>query len=592
MPRALPPAEALTLVPLADIAKGGMGSVQLCRVDGGRLGGRALAVKRLNPELERDPQFVNMFLDEMWMTAAIRSPHVIHVEAWGEDAQGHYLAVELVEGVSLSRLSKESRAAKEPFSERTVAFVLSQICAGLEAAHALTDETGAPLEMVHRDLTPGNILVGFDGLVKIADFGIAKANARLTQTTAGTMKGKPSYMAPEQARGFPVDARADLFSLGVIAYELLAGTRPWVGATDFEVLLAVSSKEPADLSSHRKVDPVFLEITRTCLQKDRDKRFRSAAEIRQRLDAWRRARGFEADDPASLASFVRRNTPKQLDWFQRALAGTQRGGATFKDVEDQIDQARRPSKSQDPKSGPRGGIPTGTMPLMPPPAGSLTSPESAVRPVTPGAVPVPSAPPRRDAPEVDDLAKTRMVVDDLAATRMVDDLAQTRMVEPRGRAPVGGLGGTVAYSPDELAKGPRQGPAGQPAPPPPVPQSPISGSGGAGDLGLPPPRPGAAVGRGSVGGGSGPSSSPFGHVGPPSQRGWTGPGPSGPASQGFAPPPPSSARERFVFQSGPLPVAPKKGGAGKVVALLVLVFLLFAAASAAYFMRARLGLLR
>src|SRR5687767_14115941 len=118
---ALPPAEALDLVPLADIARGGMGMVQLCRVAGGRLDRRALAVKRLNPAIEQEPEFVNMFLDETWITATINSPHVVKVEAWGRDDYGMYLAVELVEGVSLSRLVKESKEKQEPFAERTVA---------------------------------------------------------------------------------------------------------------------------------------------------------------------------------------------------------------------------------------------------------------------------------------------------------------------------------------------------------------------------------------------------------------------------------------------------------------------------------------
>ncbi len=521
MPRALPPVEALDLVPLADIARGGMGSVQLCRVSSGRLGGRVLAVKRLNPELESDPQFVNMFIDETWMTAAIASPNVIRVEAWGQDALGHYLAVELVQGVSLSRLVKESRAKKEPFSERTAACILSQICAGLEAAHTLKDDTGALMNLVHRDLTPGNILVGFDGMVKLADFGIAKANARLTETTAGTMKGKPSYMAPEQARGTSVDSRADLFSLGVMAYELLGGQRPWVGANDLEVLIAVSSNEPVDLSQLRQVDPMFLEITRGCLQKDPDRRFSTASEIQRRLTNWRRSRGFEQGDLESLGEFVRRNTEKQLDWFSRALAGSQRDGATFKDVEEQIDKARKPSASQGrrmpspqggataqpvvstappptaPGSNPGNRFPTAPSPGM---SAGMTIPISAhLRP--PGQLPPATRPPK---PEVDDLAATRYVVpksqpfDDLAATRIVDDLAATRMLSsPSSGQPSGHIesptsphvspspfSGTVAFSPEEMA-------ARMQRPPPSQPNAPASTRGNTNRsvAGLTPPPP-------------------------------------------------------------------------------------------------------
>ena len=339
---ALPPAEDLTLAPLADIARGGMGMVQLCRATDGRLSGRALAVKRLNPALEDEPEFINMFLDETWITATINNPHVVKVEAWGRDEQGLFLAVELVEGVSLSRLVKESRAKHEPFAERTVAHIASQICSGLGAAHGLKGEGGTVLGLVHRDLTPGNILVSFQGMVKIADFGIAKAEERLTSTRIGMMKGKPAYMAPEQARGGGIDGRADLFALGVVIYELLAGRRPWIGTNDLETLVAVTTTEAPKLAEVRKTSPVFVEIVEKCLQKSPAKRFSSALEIKQLLDGWRRERGFESDDDQSLAAFVQRNTPQQQTWFEQALSGAlARGGQTFMDLEAGIDKSRK-----------------------------------------------------------------------------------------------------------------------------------------------------------------------------------------------------------------------------------------------------------
>jgi serine/threonine protein kinase len=343
---ALPPAEELELVPLADIARGGMGIVQLCRVVGGRLDGRALAVKRLNPAIEQEPEFVNMFLDETWITKAIESPHVVKVEAWGRDDQGMFLAVELVEGVSLSRLMKESKEKKEPFAERTVANIASQLCSGLTAAHELRGENGAPLSLVHRDLTPGNVLCGFDGTIKIADFGIAKAEERLTSTRIGMMKGKPAYMAPEQARGGVIDARADLFALGVVMFELLADRRPWLGTNDLETLVNVSTKEPPNLSEIRRVSPVFTEIVERCLKKNPDERFSSAREIGKLLHAWRAERGFVDDDRASLSAFVERNTQQQLAWFAQALSGQLTGGGvTFKDLEAKIDQRRRKAET-------------------------------------------------------------------------------------------------------------------------------------------------------------------------------------------------------------------------------------------------------
>ncbi len=452
---ALPPAEALTLVPLADIARGGMGIVQLCRATDGRLSGRALAVKRLNPALEEEPEFVNMFLDETWITATINSPHVVKVEAWGRDDAGLFLAVELVEGVSLSRLVKESREKHEPFAERTVAFIASQVCAGLEAAHELRGDNGSTLGLVHRDLTPGNILISFDGKVKIADFGIAKAEERLTNTRIGMMKGKPAYMAPEQARGGGIDGRADLFALGVVMFELLTGRRPWVGANDLETLVNVTTKDPPPLAELRKTSPIFVEIVEKCLKKPPHHRFASAGEIRAKLDAWRRERGFDADDQASLAAFVQRNTQQQQTWFRDALGGQlARGGVTFMDLEAHIDRGRKhastvqpaastaplttptPSSHGAPGSHPASGSLSSTYqsagnsgPIASRPAGSgpAATVAMSMSALTPGA-----------GQDADDDAKTMYIP---------SSSGSFKALAPQS----GGLGSTIALTPEEAA---------------------------------------------------------------------------------------------------------------------------------------------
>ncbi len=429
---ALPPAEDLTLVPLADIARGGMGTVQLCRVHGGRLDGRFLAVKRLNPAIEQEPEFVNMFLDETWITATIASPHVVKVEAWGRDALGMFLAVELVQGVSLSRLMKESKEKEEPFAERTVANLMSQVCAGLEGAHGLRGENGAPLGLVHRDLTPGNLLVGFDGMVKIADFGIAKAEERLTSTRIGMMKGKPAYMAPEQARGGGIDLRADLFALGVMTYELLSGKRPWAGGNDLEVLIAVSSSDPIDLTEHRKVSPVFADIVRRCLKKRPSDRFSSATEIRELLDGWRRERGFDRDDRASLEAFVVRNTPAQQQWFRDALGGQlARGGETFMDLEAKIDKGRKNV------TGPQEAKPATV-------SGVMRAAENRGY-GTPSAAATPDKGPELE--EIDDSARTRFLNERSPAANLPGARPTPRLDSAPGYA--ARLASTVALSPEE-----------------------------------------------------------------------------------------------------------------------------------------------
>src|SRR5262245_15348890 len=215
---------AISFQLLAEIAFGATARIDLCRaVKAYRPGieGQLLAVKRLHPHVAEDPGFAAQFLDEVWMTAALKSPNVVEVRGWGTDEQGAYLAVELVEGVALSRLMKTVFETHEVFSERMVVFIGSRLCRGLNAAHALRAPNGELLNLVHRDLTPANVLLGFNGDVKIADFGLAKAKQRLIKTLTGLLKGQPQYMSPEQAKGASeLDGRSDLFSLGVVMYEL------------------------------------------------------------------------------------------------------------------------------------------------------------------------------------------------------------------------------------------------------------------------------------------------------------------------------------------------------------------------------------
>src|SRR6185312_3000884 len=193
-------------------------------------------------------------------------------------------------------------------------------------------------------LTPANVLISFDGVVKIIDFGIAKAEERITHTRTGQLKGKPSYMAPEQQRGTAmVDHRADIFAFGVSMFELLAGRRPWTAKGAFDVMMEIANDPHPDLGELRKgLNPEFVAIAHKCLEKKPDVRFQSAAEIKARLDAWLAAKGFAADDQHSLAQFVQRNSQPQVLWWQEALRGehAKKKAPTFKELEEKIDEER------------------------------------------------------------------------------------------------------------------------------------------------------------------------------------------------------------------------------------------------------------
>ena len=374
-----PAAGAISFQVLAEISAGATARIDLCRATDPRrpdLQGALLAVKRLHPHVADDPGFQAQFQDEVWMTSALTHPNVVEVRGWGTDSIGSYLAVELVQGVSLARLMKTVFDTGEVFTERMVVYVAARLCRGLAAAHALRAPNGELLNLVHRDLTPGNVLVSFTGDVKIADFGLAKAKQRLTKTLTGMSKGEPTYMAPEQARADEIDARADLFSLGVMLFELFGGRRPWLAKSDFEMVQVTARDPPADLRELRpKIDRELIAIVNKCLEKDPATRFQSAALIADRLENWLSVHGYMEGNEEALGRFVRRNAMRQMRWFERAIAG---------------------ELAPKPKIGRQ----------LPPRAPSYTDAAAGrgsetARPRIPGA-PVPKAKPRARTPTLDD----------------------------------------------------------------------------------------------------------------------------------------------------------------------------------------------
>ena len=471
----LPAAEPMKLTVLAEVASGGMGSVEMARVESGRLAGQVLAIKRLHPSIANDQTFVDMFLDEAWLTAAMKSPHVMGVVAHGTDERGIFLAVELIEGVPLSRLLKEARVKKEAFSEQVVACIAMQICEGLTEAHGLKGTDGKPLGLVHRDLTPGNVLVSFEGNVKIVDFGIAKAEERITHTRTGTMKGKPAYMAPEQAKGSKnIDLRADLFSLGVMLFELLAGRRPWIEKSAFDVIMSAALKPHPNIGDLRAgVSPVFAEIIDKCLAKKASERWSSAAEIREKLLAWRKAQSFSQPDLEVLRDFVVRCSQAQIEWFHRARAGEfAKGNAqTFKELEEAIDEARKKSGEAPLSIVPPSSLTSGgraAFEAMTPSRAKVTAEggPSTPRPA-PISDPVPSAPPVKSTPApaqaADAVLPTMQSLTEASrqAQRMGPPPARTQPL-PQEAPKGGGLNATIALSDEDLelsaTLGPKSGP--------------------------------------------------------------------------------------------------------------------------------------
>lgn len=261
------------------LGTGGMAQVLVARARGPEGLGRLVALKRILPHLSADPVMVQQFLDEARIGLQLAHPNLVTVYDIGEAQGAYYIAMELVRGVDLHRLL---HASKAPLPAAVAVAVVVQGLRGLHAAHMLQGEDGAPLHLVHRDLSPHNLMVGFDGRVKVLDFGVAKARAQRTVTLPGIIKGKPLYMSPEQARGERLDGRSDLFAMGLILYEALTGQCAFDRGDELTSLHAICDEA---LAWPESIPLPLWEVMAMAMAKRPERRFRSAQEMADRLAA-------------------------------------------------------------------------------------------------------------------------------------------------------------------------------------------------------------------------------------------------------------------------------------------------------------------
>jgi len=207
---------------IAELGHGGMAEVFLAVAQGPAGFNKLTVIKQIRPQLADDPEFLSMFLDEARLAARLNHPQIVQTNEVGHEANRYFIAMEYLEGQPLNRVV--NRVGRERFPLAMHIGLLADTLAGLHYAHDLTDYDGTPLEVVHRDVTPHNIFITYEGQVKVVDFGIAKAMNSSSETKTGVLKGKVAYMAPEQARGEKVDRRADVFSVGVMLWEAAVGS--------------------------------------------------------------------------------------------------------------------------------------------------------------------------------------------------------------------------------------------------------------------------------------------------------------------------------------------------------------------------------
>jgi serine/threonine-protein kinase len=365
-----------------------MASVWVARQRGKHGFEKLVAIKTILPKFADDLRFQEMFLDEARIAARIEHLNVAHIFDLGEENEILYLVMEYVDGDALSKLNRACQKKGVKIPAGVLLRVLADTCAGLHEAHELKDAEGKPLEIVHRDVSPHNILVSSKGIVKLIDFGIAKARSRAgSDTNSGVLKGKIQYMAPEQASGNPVDRRADLWAVGAILYHLLSGKPPYEGDNQLATLhLLGSGRPPVPLPP--SVHPSISGIVRRALMHAPEKRFDTATEMH---DAIERAM-FDAKvttTSASVAQFWAQHMSERATRRRQAIDFAIAAAADRKRVEEML--------------RPPGGERSSATGVTPAPV--VASPAKAFEPLPSSSTYPAATPPQAVTPTSDALAK-------------------------------------------------------------------------------------------------------------------------------------------------------------------------------------------
>ncbi|HYH95789.1 serine/threonine-protein kinase [Hyalangium sp.] len=262
------------------VGLGGMAEVWRAKRFGGEGLGRVVALKRILPMLSVDEEFVSMFLDEGQLGLQLLHPNIAQIFELGQVDSEPFLSMEYIPGKSLGDLFEHQRKAGKPAPIPLVCYCIAEMCAGLDSAHRKKDGMGRDLNIVHRGLSLQDVLLSFEGEVKVIDFGIAKAAGRVTQTQPGIIKGKFGYISPEQIDSLPVDRRSDVFATGVCLYELLTGQRLFVSDSPYELVRMTREVQVAPPSTHNRLIPKILErIILRALAPDVNERYPYASEL-------------------------------------------------------------------------------------------------------------------------------------------------------------------------------------------------------------------------------------------------------------------------------------------------------------------------
>jgi serine/threonine protein kinase len=268
------------------IGRGGMAEVFKGRIQGPAGFERVFVVKRILPHLSDDATFIRMFVEEAKLSARLNHPNIVHIFELGAVEGEYFISMEYIRGHDLSETMRAIWKQLGPPRPELVAYIGREACRGLAYAHGLTDETGKPLGMIHRDVSPSNVMLSYEGAVKLLDFGIAKALGDTSEATkSGTMKGKYAYMAPEQTEGDNVDHRSDIFACGIVLHEVLTGRRLFKGTNDVQTIERVRACQvPPPSAQNPAVPPALDAIVLKALARNPAQRWQSAADMADALD--------------------------------------------------------------------------------------------------------------------------------------------------------------------------------------------------------------------------------------------------------------------------------------------------------------------
>ena len=397
------------------LASGGMAEVFLARAAGPMGFEKTVVVKRILPHLAEEQNFISMFLSEARLAAQLNHPNVVQVFDFGEAEGTYFLVMEFIDGINLRVLFRKAQEQKDPLAFTLVARIISQACEGLAYAHDFVDPaTNEPMGLVHRDVSPDNVLIARNGSVRVVDFGIAKAAGQTNLTKTGTVKGKFAYMPPEQLTGQPLDCRADVFALGIVMYELLTGRKPFDTSNEAFIVRAIMYEAFAPAAQFRPDVPEALQrILDKAMAKSANERYVDCRAFQSDLERFILQQGEPVSQYqlsqlvqkiAPAAAFVPPAAPSAPSSPQHPPIGVPPQAATIQDEQIQIatsllaTPAPQPSViALVPKPRPLAPpVPTQNMPVPQLP-GELVAPRGDALPM----LPPPAPPPSRVAPAQD-----------------------------------------------------------------------------------------------------------------------------------------------------------------------------------------------